>query len=167
VADASDLDAEFAIRDEPYDGEDAQRLIAEVQAEYVVRYGGPDDSPIDPTEFAAPSGLFLIGYLAGEPVASGGLRRHDTNQVEIKRMYVAPGARRKGLSRIVLAALEDRARAMGATRVVLETGEVQPEAISLYESSGYERIDGYGFYKCAPLSRSYAKNLGAGDAAIE
>jgi hypothetical protein len=48
---------------------------------------------------------------------------------------------------------------MGATRIVLETGQVQPEAISLYETSGYERIDGYGFYKCAPLSISFAKKL--------
>ena len=151
----------FEIRDEPYDSPVAMKLIGEVQAEYVVRYGGPDDSPIEVGEFAPPQGLFLVGYLDGEPVATGGLRRHDgpDSSVEIKRMYVVPAARRKGLSRIILAALEDRARAMGANRIVLETGEVQPEAISLYETSGYERIDGYGFYKCAPLSISFAKRL--------
>jgi GNAT superfamily N-acetyltransferase len=151
--------AAFEIRDEPYDSPAAKRLIEEVQAEYVERYGGPDSAPVDPAEFAPPDGLFLVGYLDGEPVATGGLRRHGDSEVEIKRMYVVPGARRNGLSRIVLAALEDRARASGATRIVLETGQAQPEAISLYESSGYERIDGYGYYKCAPMSISFAKSL--------
>jgi GNAT superfamily N-acetyltransferase len=149
----------FEIRDEAYDSPAAARLIEEVQAEYVQRYGGPDDSPVDPTEFAPPDGMFLVGYLDGEPVATGGLRRRGVGEVEIKRMYVAPVARRNGLSRIMLAALEDRARATGATRIVLETGMKQPEAISLYESAGYERIDGYGHYRCAPQAISFAKNL--------
>ncbi len=152
-------ESRFEIRDEPYDSSSAQRLIAEVQAEYVVRYGGPDDSPIDASEFAVPDGLFLVGYLDGEPVASGGLRRRGGSDVEIKRMYVVPAARRVGLSRLMLAALEDRARAMGATRVVLETGQAQPEAIRLYQTSGFQQIDGYGHYAHAPLALSFAKNL--------
>jgi GNAT superfamily N-acetyltransferase len=152
-------DSAFEIRDERYDSPIAQQLIEAVQGEYVVRYGGPDASPIDATEFAPPHGLFLVGYLDGEPVASGGLRRHTATEFEIKRMYVLPTARRRGLSRTMLAALEDRARATGATRIVLETGQAQPEAISLYETSGYERIDGYGFYACAPQSISFAKHL--------
>jgi GNAT superfamily N-acetyltransferase len=147
------------IRDESYDGPSARRLIEAVQAEYVQRYGGPDDSPVDPGEFAPPGGVFLIGYLAGEPVASGGFRGHGDGEVEIKRMFVAPQVRGQGLSRLILAALEERARASGATRVVLETGEVQPEAIGLYESSGYARVDGFGYYKDAPLSISFAKPL--------
>jgi len=156
---ASVADPVFEIRDERYDSAIAQQLIEAVQGEYVVRYGGPDASPIDASEFASPDGLFLVGYLDGSPVASGGLRRHATNEFEIKRMYIVPAARRRGLSRVMLAALEERARAMGATRIVLETGQAQPEAISLYETSGYERIDGYGFYACAPLSISFAKTL--------
>jgi GNAT superfamily N-acetyltransferase len=74
-------------------------------------------------------------------------------------MYVVPEARGQGLSRVVLAALEDRARSMGARRIVLETGDRQPEAVSLYESSGYQRIDGFGFYADAPLSISFEKKL--------
>jgi GNAT superfamily N-acetyltransferase len=154
----------FEIRDEPYDSANARLLIDAVQAEYVVRYGGPDDTPVDPAEFAPPGGLFVVGYLDSEPVAMGGLRRHvevlDAVEVEIKRMYVAPSARGRGLARAVLAMLEHRARGLGATRVVLETGQVQPEAISLYESSGYLRIEGFGHYRCSPLSLSYAKELG-------
>jgi GNAT superfamily N-acetyltransferase len=151
--------SDFEIRDEPYDGPSAQQLIAAVQQEYVARYGGPDDSPVDPADFAPPRGLFVVGYLDNEPVASGGFRRHDADEVEFKRMYVAPQVRGRGLARLVVAALEDRARAVGASRVVLETGQVQPEAIGLYESSGYRRIDGFGFYKDAPLSISFAKSL--------
>jgi GNAT superfamily N-acetyltransferase len=89
----------------------------------------------------------------------GGLRRHADGEVEIKRMYVVPAARGAGYARAVLAALEDLARRLGAARVVLETGERQPEAIRLYESSGYLPIEGFGHYKDAPLSRSYAKQL--------
>jgi GNAT superfamily N-acetyltransferase len=151
--------SDFEIRDEAYDSPNAQHMIGAVQQEYVARYGGPDDTPIDPADFAPPRGRFVIGYLDNEPVASGGFRCHDDDEVEIKRMYVAPQVRGRGLARLVLAALEDRARALGAIRVVLETGEVQPEAIGLYESSGYQRIDGFGFYKDEPLSISFAKSL--------
>jgi GNAT superfamily N-acetyltransferase len=151
------------IRDVPYDGPDAQRLIDAVQAEYVVRYGGPDETPVDPTEFTPPGGVFMIGYLDGAAVATGGLRRHtdrtDAVEVEIKRMYVVPEARGRGLARMMLAALEQRAAALGATRLLLETGLRQPEAIRLYESSDYERIDGFGHYRCAPESLSFAKTL--------
>jgi GNAT superfamily N-acetyltransferase len=150
---------DFEIREEAYDGPSAQQLIEEVQAEYVVRYGGPDLTPVDPVEFTAPHGLFLVGYLDREPVATGGLRRHADGEVEIKRMYVAPRARGNGLSRLVLAELEDRARALGAKRVVLETGQKQPEAIRLYATSGYTEIEGFGHYKCEPLSLSFAKML--------
>lgn len=147
------------LRDEPYDGPSAQLLIDAVQAEYVVRYGGPDATPVDPAEFAPPLGLFVVAYLDGEPVAMGGLRRHHDAEVEVKRMYVVPAARRHGLARIVLSHLEDRARALGAARVVLETGLKQPEAIRLYETAGYQPIDGFGHYADAPLSRSFAKPL--------
>jgi GNAT superfamily N-acetyltransferase len=155
----TDLD----IRDAPYDGPDAQQLINAVQAEYVVRYGGPDETVVDPAEFAPPDGVFMVGYLDGVAVATGGLRRHvdvtDAVEVEVKRMYVVPEARGRGLSRAMLAALEQRAKDLGATRVVLETGRRQPEAIRLYETSGYEPIDGFGHYRCAPLSLSFAKTL--------
>lgn len=151
------------IKDAPYDGADAQQLIDAVQAEYVVRYGGPDETAVDPAEFAPPDGAFMIGYLGGVAVATGGLRRRrDTREsveVEIKRMCVAPTARGQGLSRAMLAALEQRAADLGATRIVLETGLRQPEAIRLYETSGYEPIDGFGHYRCAPESLSFAKTL--------
>jgi GNAT superfamily N-acetyltransferase len=147
------------IREEAYDSPNARQLIDALQAEYVERYGGPDDTPVDPAQFAPPHGAFVLGYAAGAAAAMGGLRAHTDGAVEIKRMYVLPEVRGLGYARAVLAALEERARLLGATRVVLETGQRQPEAISLYESSGYERIEGFGHYRDAPLALSYAKRL--------
>ena len=154
----SDLD----LREEPYDGPVAQHLIDAVQQEYVVRYGEPDMTPVDPMEFAPPDGRFVVGYLETEPVAMGGVRRVDADSVEIKRMYVVPEQRGRGLSRVVLAHLEALARDLGATRVLLETGPQQPEAIRLYETSGYERVEGFGFYRCEPGAVSYGKTLTLG-----
>jgi GNAT superfamily N-acetyltransferase len=151
----SDLD----LRDEPYDGPAAIALTAAVQLEYVSRYGDPDETPVDPQEFVPPDGRFVIGYLDGVPVAMGGLRRLDENRLEIKRMYVDPAWRGRGLARVVLARLEELAREMGAGIVVLETGDKQPEAIALYTSSGYEPVDKYGHYRCSPLSVSLGKTL--------
>ena len=115
----------------------------------------------------APLGAFLVGYLDGEPVATGAWRRRDdvawagtTATAEVKRMYVAPRARGRGLARALLAHLEATATQAGAEVMVLETGERQPEAIALYESVGYRRIAGFGFYRDAPLSRCYARPLG-------
>ena len=154
----SDLD----LREEPYDGPTAQRLIDAVQQEYVVRYGAPDTTPVDPGEFAPPDGRFVIGYVDTVAAAMGGVRRIDAETVEIKRMYVTPEFRGRGFSRVVLAHLESLARELGASRVLLETGQAQPEAMRLYESSGYEVVAGFGHYRCEPDSVSYGKTLVAG-----
>lgn len=151
------------IKEVAYDDPDVVALVDAVQAEYAVRYGGSGDtSPVDSREFGPPHGRFFVGYLDSRPVAMGGLRRHtEDDAVEIKRMYVVPDCRGQGLSRQMLAALEYAARELGATRVVLETGQRQPEAMRLYETAGYERIEGFGYYKDAPLSVSYGKALRA------
>ena len=144
---------------------DAVALVARVQAEYVERYGSPDESPVDPTLFDPPEGLFLVGRLDDEPVATGAWRRSPvrvlggTSAVEVKRMYVVPERRGLGLARAVLHALEDSVRAAGHDLVVLETGTRQPEAIALYVSEGYEPVPGFGYYRDAPLSRCFAKRI--------
>lgn len=145
---------------------DVVTLVAEVQAEYTRRYGGPDETPLDPTMFDSPSGSFFVGYLDGLPVAMGGWRfRSDVSAfgesavTEIKRMYVAPRARGAGLARRVLSHLETTARDAGAAVMVLETGIEQPEAIALYLSSGYETVEGFGHYKWSSKSRYYGKRL--------
>jgi GNAT superfamily N-acetyltransferase len=142
-----------------YDAPDAATLIEEVQQEYVHRYGGRDESLVDPAEFAPPSGLFLVGYLDGEGVACGGWRSHGTD-AELKRMYVRQNARRGGLAKEMLAELERTAAAAGHRRMILETGSRQPEAVALYRAAGYEDIPAFGFYADAPLSIHLAKPIG-------
>lgn len=147
---------------------DSVRLVEAVQAEYVARYGGPDEAPMDAGEFAAGVGAFFVGYDArsGAPVATGGWRWCEPPDgveegpcVEVKRMYVVPGHRQRGLARVLLDHLERTAAAAGARTVVLETGTRQPEAIALYEATGYVAIPGYGYYAGSPLSRCFAKRL--------
>lgn len=144
----------------------AQALIAEVQAEYVELYGGPDETPLEPAMFEAPAGAFFVGYLGDVPVAMGGWRiRPDVPRLggacsaEIKRMYVARAGRRMGLARAVLAHLERTAAEAGADTMVLETGLAQPEAIALYESAAYEPVEKFGHYARSRLSRCYGKRL--------
>lgn len=149
------------LKSEPFDGASARALIELVQQEYVERYGGPDDTPLDASEFAPPDGGFVVLYLDGVPVACGGWRTLPEwpGSAEIKRMFVVPAYRRRGLARFVLVALEDAARAAGHTQMWLETGERQPEAVQLYRSEGYQPIDGYGHYRDAPLARPMGKKL--------
>jgi len=151
-----------------YDHPDAQRLIEEVQGEYVARYGGRDGSRIAAGEFDPPHGLFVVAYDRDEPVAAGGWRRHDPgaygglpgrDPAEIKRMYVATNARGRGFARAVLAYLEDTARSAGVDWLVLETGQRQPEALALYRSSGYIDVPHFGTYADAPMAVHLGKPL--------
>ena len=91
-------------------------------------------------------------------VACGGLRAIDATSGEIKRMFVPMEHRGRGLSRVVLAGLEEQARSLGWTRLLLETGDQQPEAIGLYESAGYERIPNFGHYADSDNSLCFAKD---------
>lgn len=156
------------------DDPDARRLVEEVQGEYVVRYGGPDDTPLDVDVFDPPRGAFFVGRVGGpgsgvdvsQAVVSGAWRMRDDLEVlgsravaEVKRMYVVPAARGAGHARAMLAHLEATAAAAGAEVVALETGAAQPEAIALYLSSGYEPVPGFGHYAWSPSSRYYARRV--------
>lgn len=137
----------------------AQLLVQAVQQEYVARYGGPDQTPIEPDEFSPPTGLFLVARASGVPVGCAGLRRLDTDVAEVKRMYVEPSARRGGVGRQLLVYLEDAAREAGYRRLVLETGYAQPEALALYTSAGYQPVTPYGVYRCHAGASSLGKAL--------
>lgn len=145
---------------------DADLLIEGVQAEYVVRYGGRDDTPLETTYFDLPDGSFFVGYRDDRPVTMGGWRmRSDvtrlgsTRSAEVKRMYVVPDARGHGLARRMLAHLEATSRAAGADVMILETGTAQPEAMALYASAGYEAVESFGWYKDQPKNRCYGRRL--------
>ncbi|MEU9489481.1 GNAT family N-acetyltransferase [Streptomyces decoyicus] len=154
------------IRPVRYDHPDAVTLDALVQQEYVRRYGDGDMTPLDPEMFTPPHGTYLIAYEDAGPLATGGWRRQEdlaegyaVGDAEIKRMFVVPEARGRGLARQILAALEADARAAGRSRMVLETGTEQPEALELYASSGYVLVEKFGLYRTYDESRCMAKSL--------
>ncbi|MCL8013775.1 GNAT family N-acetyltransferase [Streptomyces sp. AS02] len=154
------------IRPVRFDHSDAVELSALAQAEYLRRYGYDDMTPLHSGHFDPPHGLFLVAYLGDVPVACGGWRAqvegeegYADGDAEIKRMFVVPEARGRGLARRVLRALEDSARAAGRVRMVLETGTPLWEAMALYVSSGYVPTSNFGPYRGYSDSRCFAKRL--------
>jgi GNAT superfamily N-acetyltransferase len=143
----------------PYDHPLAQHLVGQVQQEYVERYGGPDEAVVDPGEFLPPSGLFLVAEVDGVPAGCGAWRAIDSDVAEIKRVYVAPDFRRRGLARRIVDRLEHGAAAAGHRSVVLNTGDRQPEALALYADAGYRPVPGYGIYACSPGAVFLGKEL--------
>jgi len=148
------------VRRVPYGDPDAVRLWEAMWSEIVERYGG------DPGYVQLPSdGLvtILVGYAGDAPVATVAVRFKAYGSwpplAEIKRLYVGPEHRKNGFSRILMGAAEDAARRAGATRIILETGTEQPEALALYRAIGYGEIAPYGEFSHDPRSRCFAKDL--------
>ena len=125
----------------------ASELIAAMVAELVDLYGPVDDTDrfpsATPQELGPPHGVCIVGFDGAEPVCAGAVKRFEPGVGEIKRMYVAPAGRSRGLARLLLGALEDAARDLGYSRVRLDTGPRQPHARTLYLSAGYTEIGNY------------------------
>lgn len=151
------------LRPVPYDAPVAQYLVEQVQREYVRRYGGRDAAVVDPAEFLPPAGVFLVAEVDGVPAGCGAWRALPSETAEIKRVYVEPPFRRRGLAQVVVAALEAGAARAGHGVVVLNTGKEQPEALALYADLGYRPVPGYGVYACAPGAVFLGKNLAPAD----
>lgn len=150
------------IRRERFDSEAVQALADALEAELLGTYDGAPGSGGLPAAsiFEPPHGAFLVGWIGGQAVACGGIARYDGATAEIRRMYVVPEARGRGLSRRVLVALEDEARSLGYAFVRLETGRLQGAAIGLYVSAGFAPIPRYGPFVDDPKSVCFEKRLG-------
>ena len=103
--------------------------------------------------------MFLVSYAGDMPVGFGALRQLGPDTAEIKRMYVLPEWRGRGVSALVSAGLEDHTREWGRSVLRLETGPKQPEAVRFYEKSGYLRIPNFGPYAADPTSLCYERVL--------
>jgi GNAT superfamily N-acetyltransferase len=138
----------IAVHFEPCDPEEppASELLAATRAELndvYETFSRLDNPPLAPAELRAPRGAYVVGYVGEEAVAGGGVRRLAESVAEIKRMYVRPCARSRGVAAALLAALEDAARALGYTSARLDTGPKQPHALRLYRSAGYSELPPY------------------------
>ena len=136
-------------------------LIAALNAELAGRYPeeGATHVRLDPDEVVEGRGAFLVASRAGLPIGCGGVRRIDEQQAEIKRMFVRFEERGQGVGRALPFALEVEARQFGVSRLVLETGIRQAEALALYERAGSSRIAPFGEYAGSPPSVCMAKAI--------
>lgn len=148
--------AETDVRDEV-----CQDLLVSYEQDLRVRMSPDFDlglcAPPGPADFDPPSGVFLVARLGDEPVGCGGLRTIDDGIGEIRRMYVSPAARGRGVGKAVLQALEAAAADRGLATVRLDTTDNLTEARRLYERAGYEQIPDYNGNVCA--ERWYEKRL--------
>lgn len=101
----------------------------------------------------------VVAYEEDLPVGCGAIRRMNMVAMEVKRMYTLPEFRGKGIAQKILSELENWAFDLGFVKCVLETGKRQPEAIALYEKSGYKRIPNYGKYSGVENSVCFEKTL--------
>jgi len=139
----------------------ALALITELNAELLELYPeeGATHFRLAPEEVSGSCGAFFVAFVAGKPVGCGAVRRLDAETAEIKRMYVKPDVRGRGIAARILDELVSHARHLRVSRIVLETGERQPEALALYGRAGFVRIPLFGEYVDSPLSVCMAKDL--------
>jgi putative acetyltransferase len=151
----------FDISREDLTSDVARSLISALNAELAARYPEPGAThfSLDPRQVAPGSGIFVVVRRLDLPIGCGAMRWLRDPSVmrelgprvgELKRMYVAPEARGQGFGQALLMRLEDEARALGLTRLVLETGTRQTEALALYRNAGFISIPAYGEYAASP-----------------
>ena len=101
----------------------------------------------------------VVAYLDGQAVGCGAIKEYAPGRAEVKRMYVAPAYRGRGIASQVLAELERWARELSYATCLLETGVNQPEAVGLYGKNGYQVIPNYGQYAGVTTSICFEKDL--------
>lgn len=133
------------IAPEPADSADAatclQRYMAELDERFDIGFDPAAALPLEPEAISPPNGVLLLARLDGEPVGCGAVKLLPGGLAEIKRMWVSPTARGRGLARRLLVELEDRARAGGCRRAQLDTNGTLVEAIAMYRSAGYAEVE--------------------------
>ncbi|MFI5801785.1 GNAT family N-acetyltransferase [Streptomyces sp. NPDC051561] len=150
----------LVVEEVSWEDPDAGALRARQRAEMAERYGTPDSEPGTPPS-AADIAVFVVARNPdGTAVGCAGLRAIDSRSGELKRMYVDPASRGTGAAALLLTSLEKWARRQGWTRLLLETGLAQPDAVRFYTRSGYRRIPNFGSYEGLDKSLCYARELG-------
>ncbi|MCB5185698.1 GNAT family N-acetyltransferase [Methylobacillus gramineus] len=130
-----------------------QQLIVALDQELLQIY--PDMPPASPLK----TPCMLVAALDATPLGCVALHIYSSTEAEIKRLYVIPSARARGIARHLLVLIEEQAVARGLTRMLVETGNLQPAAIALYLRMGYSEIAPFGHYVGNPVSRCFEKSL--------
>ena len=128
--------------------------------DYLARIDGDDHPYYARLNATDVPGNVVLAYTNGGAVGCGAVRPFQPGAMEVKRMFVLPPWRRKGIAGLILAELEDWSRSLGANTCVLETGRQQPAAIALYARHGYEQIPNYGPFIGIDNSLCFKKTLG-------
>ncbi len=133
------------IRPEAYSGDGPRLVVARAEAELVERYGFLDaaEHGLTAAMFDPPDGAILVArrdWADAPPVGGVGLRSIAPTIGEVRRLWVDPGWRGRGLGRALMAALEEEALGLGHVRMQLATGDRQPEAVALYNAAGWQRV---------------------------
>jgi putative acetyltransferase len=138
--------SKIEIRREDPRTEDVTKLIRDLDDMFHRLYPAESNHLVDIETLAAPDIHFFVARRAGEALGCGALWHRDPAYGEIKRIYVRPEARGLKLSKLILAALEDNARAHGLKAMKLETGTLQPEALGLFANAGFTPCGPYADY---------------------
>ncbi|MFD4353477.1 GNAT family N-acetyltransferase [Nocardia sp. NPDC058518] len=144
-----------------WDDPDAEMLRAEMSAEVGPRYAYLELTQRGPSPISVDSAAVhqtFVAYAGAEPVGHAALR-WNAGDLELKRMFVRPAYRGTGTATALLQAAEASVRAAGRSRIILQTGHLQPDAVRFYERSGYHRIPLFAPYHVLPLSNCFARNL--------
>jgi GNAT superfamily N-acetyltransferase len=139
----------------------AAALLRAFFNEQVERYGFAESIDLDPGAYNAPNGTFVVIYRNHEPVGCGGCRWYDRPNgiAEIKKTYLLPQVRGRGIGRVLLTWLEGQALAWGARRVILETGVRNTAALGLFTASGYQPMPRYVPERDPSINRAFVKAL--------
>jgi GNAT superfamily N-acetyltransferase len=167
--------SELDFREARVDTDPGAALVGAMRDEIAGLYEGldldGDDMPrAGPAELSPPGGAFLVGFSSSTAVCCGGVKRLDAQACEIKRMYVLPEWRGRGIARSLLRALEAKALELGYTCARLDTGPNQPVARALYESAGYREVANFNgnpvasFWGEKPLDARWEAGEGTGGA---
>ncbi|GAA2348234.1 GNAT family N-acetyltransferase [Saccharopolyspora halophila] len=152
----------FTIDSEPYESSEAQNVLAEYVAELEQRFPGGFDTaraaPPAKDAFIPPNGVFLLVRAGGRALGCGAVRRRESGIAEIRRMWISPALRGRGVGKALLAALEEHARELGCTEVRLDTASELTEARALYAKAGYREVPAYNDNSYA--AHWFAKTLG-------
>jgi len=148
----------FSLLKKDTSNKDFKSLIQALDAELAIR-DGADHAFYNQFNGIADIKYALVGYVDGQPVACGAIKKFDEQSMEVKRMFVSKAHRGNGYAMTILVGLQSWAKDLGFQKCILETGKKQHEAIGLYHKANFKIIDNYGQYIGMKNSVCFSKDL--------